>query len=108
MKPVDYRNETWAAMHGRVVGLRLTVYEALLRVGPCTTRQLASKSGVDILTVRPRITELFQIGWVELVDEDAGGNEGEYRALSEDAAKSVFEKRRAAAVGTRVQAELPL
>ena len=108
MKPVDYRNDSWSDLQARVAGLRLTVYEALLQHGPCTTRELARRSGVDILTVRPRVTELFQLGWVVVVDAAAVGHEGAYRALTEAEARQVFDQRRRDAVGTRVQGELAL
>ena len=48
--------------------------------GPCTTRQLAEKSAIDILNVRPRTTDLVQIGLVEMI---GGGQEGIYRARSQ-------------------------
>ena len=108
MNAVDYRNATWELIQGRLAGLRLTTYQALLRHGPCTTRELAERSGMSILTVRPRVTELIDLGWAALADEDAPGNEGIYRATAVEEARATFERRRAEAVGTRVQAEFPL
>jgi len=105
---IDYRNDTWADVQPRVRGLQLAVYEALLRSGPCTTRELARRSGIDILTVRPRVTELCQLEWIALVDDDAGGHEGTYRALTLDEAKARFERRKAQALGRPVQAEMAL
>jgi len=78
MKPVDFRNETFAEIYERCEGDRLAVLEALKKHGPCTTRQLAAAMEWDILTVRPRVTELAQIGAVEACD--AHGHEGVYRA----------------------------
>ena len=108
MQPIDYRNATWADVRGRVTRLRQAVYEALLAHGPCTTRELAHAAGLDLLTVRPRVTELIDLGWAELADEDAPGHEGIYRALSESDARQLFACRRAEAIGTRVQTELSL
>ena len=108
MKSIDYRFATWEKIQRRLDGLRGVVYEALLRHGPCTTRELAERSGLSILTVRPRVTELIQAGVATLADGDAPGNEGIYRALSEAEARALFARRRAEAVGTPVQAEFPL
>ena len=79
MKPVDLRDMTWRDLQERVEGERQDVLEALRRMGPRTTRALAAEMGRDILTVRPRVTELGQLGAVALVG--AEGREGVYRAL---------------------------
>ncbi len=105
MTPVDYRNETFEGIRARVSHLRLAVYQELQSMGPSTTRELARKSGMDILTVRPRVTELIDLGWVVLAT-DRPGNEGIYRALSEVEARALFAQRRAAA--GPVQTELAL
>ena len=88
MKPVDYRNETFAGIKGRLFGQRLAVYEAWKQFGPCTTAQLAERSGLSILTLRPRTTELFQLG---LVICTGGHSEGIYRAASEFEARAAFD-----------------
>lgn len=99
MKPIDFRNETFEAIQSRLVDLRRTVWEAWMQHGPGTTREVAKKSGIDILTFRPRTTELFQLGLVVLVDsvekpvmsdkgdiatvvsiDCRGGSEGTYKA----------------------------
>lgn len=82
MKPIDFRNETWADVQKRVQGQRLFVYQALLAHGPATTRALARAMQTDILTVRPRITELYQIGLCRLAAvPTANGGEGIYEAI---------------------------
>lgn len=96
MDPINYKLATWADVQARVVGLRLDVWRALHQHGACTTRELARKSGIDLLTVRPRVTELVQLGLVECLP--VGGNEGVYRALSETDAMARFESRRAEAL----------
>lgn len=58
------------------------VYEAWVVYGPGTTRQLAIKSGIDLLTFRPRTTDLCDLGLVELVDSERG-SEGIYQAVPE-------------------------
>jgi DNA-binding MarR family transcriptional regulator len=89
MKPVDYRDETWESLQDRLRGLRGEVLAALKAHGPCTTRDLARRSGIDILTVRPRVTELLQLGWA--VCTAGEGGEGIYRAASYAEARRTFE-----------------
>lgn len=84
---------TFAELKNRLVHLRLSVYEALLEHGPCTTRELARACEIDILTVRPRITELHQCGFVVDVTEDKNGHEGTYRALTLAEAEEAFNER---------------
>jgi len=81
MKPVDYRNAIWQDIQDRLSGLRETVYEAWQQHGPCTTEELAERSGISILTLRPRTTELYQLGFVVLADQ-RDGHSGTYRAAS--------------------------
>ena len=92
MKPIDYRNETWSQVRDRVSDLRGIVYNHLALLGPCTTRELAARSGLDILTVRPRITELFQIGMVEVVECDVPTSEGVYQVVPWDLAEAKFHR----------------
>jgi DNA-binding MarR family transcriptional regulator len=107
MHPVDYRSATWEGLQARVSGLRLMTLVALQKHGPCTTRDLAAASGIDLLTVRPRITELVQLGLAELA-ADARGTEGVYRALTITEALTLFARRHAAANAKPVQEELAL
>ena len=95
MNPIDYRNATWEDIAGRLDRNREAVYNALLRHGPATTRDLARAMGWDILNVRPRVTELFQIGFAVLVQDEAHGREGIYRALEWTEARREFERRKA-------------
>lgn len=112
MQPIDYRNATWEGIAGRLNKDRNAVYMALLRHGPATTRDLARAMGWDILNVRPRVTELCQIGFVVLVprpaagggahlvedtDRQASSREGTYEALSWVEARHEFERRKAEA-----------
>lgn len=90
MNPIDYRQETWESLQGRLAGLRGRVLAALRLHGPCTTRELSAKSGMDILTVRPRVTELVQLGWAHCSDEP--GREGIYQAASYTEARRHFER----------------
>jgi len=83
MKAIDYRNITWTEICSHVHGLRASCYDAYLDHGPGTTRQIAAASGIDLLTLRPRTTELLQLGFLELVadrDDNHRSKEGTYRA----------------------------
>ena len=94
MKPIDYRNATFADIQQRLEGTRRIVYDALRTLGPQTTRNLARLAQIDILTVRPRVTELIELGLVELAPTDgARTKEGIYRALSAAEARQVFDTR---------------
>lgn len=98
MKPIDYRNETFERLQERMNRNRRLVLDALRIHGPCTTRELAARMGWDILNVRPRVTELCQLGFA-VIDEDAPGrkSEGTYRALSDAEALALFSERARAA-----------
>jgi hypothetical protein len=108
MKPIDYRNATWADVQTRVNGWRLSTLRALQAHGPCTTRALAAACSADVLTIRPRVTELIQLGFVQLVPGETRDHQGVYRALSAAETQSLFATRRAAALSRPVQPELVL
>ncbi|MGC3991681.1 MAG: hypothetical protein QM796_18720 [Chthoniobacteraceae bacterium] len=79
MNPLSVRNEPTAPLRPRVQGFRRTVLEAWQLHGPCTTRELASRSGLELLTLRPRTTELLQLGLLACLP--GTGCERAYRAL---------------------------
>ena len=81
MKPIDFRNETFADIYSRLNDDRQAVYRKMMSIGDSTTRDLAKAMDMDILAVRPRVTELYQLGAVDLVDRH--GHEGVYRARSQ-------------------------
>lgn len=108
MKPIDYRNATFADVQAHVAGDRATVLRALREYGPCTTRQLSKCMRWDILKVRPRVTELIQLGLAELWEPDftacqPSGREGLYRALSEEEAIAEFRRRKSPAASHQPQ-----
>lgn len=97
VQPIDYRNALWEEIAVRLDKNRNAVYAALLRHGPATTRALAVAMDWDILNVRPRVTELYQLGFVVLADPAAPATkEGIYRALEWTEARREFERRKAA------------
>ena len=98
---IDYRNAQWSEIQGSLQGRRLEVLSAWRLHGPGTTRELAQRSGIDLLGLRPRTTELLQLGLLVVVDEDQPGHEGRYRALSDDEAFALFNQRASEARGDR-------
>lgn len=88
---------TFRDLQNQLVHLRLSVWEALAHHGPCTTRELARACDIDILTVRPRMTELLQMGFAVCTNEHGEGREGIYRALTLAEAEDAFNARRNAA-----------
>lgn len=75
MKPIDFRNETFLHLKARhLAGLREKVwlawiaYEIRHGTAGATTRQVAATSEIDLLTFRPRSTELYQIGALKLAE----------------------------------------
>lgn len=92
MNPHFFGIKTFRELQGRLISLRLSVYEALLEHGPCTTRELSKASNIDLLTVRPRVTELVQLGFAICLDE--GGHEGRYQALTIPEAEAAFKERK--------------
>jgi predicted transcriptional regulator len=106
MIPIDFRQTTFQALQARLTGFRATVLEALREGGPATTRELAKRMSWDLLAVRPRITELFQMGFVRCLDRE--GHEGTYEALSGAEARQHFQRMQAEAQGEAAQTELAL
>lgn len=78
MKPIDFRNATFARIRESLDGQRAAVYTAWVVYGPGTTRGIAAASGIDLLTFRPRTTELYDCGLVAVVGREDG--EGVYAA----------------------------
>lgn len=95
MKPIDYRNESFVQVQARVEGLRAAVYGAWRTHGPCTTKELAARSGLELLTIRPRTTELYQLGYVVLVESEHTA-EGTYRAATSSEIFEHFQREQSA------------
>ena len=80
MTTAEIRNNKFNELQARLAGMRMKVHQALQLFGPCTTRELAERMRADLLNVRPRVTELCEVGLAELQGE-ARGSEGIYRAV---------------------------
>lgn len=107
MNPIDFRDITFGELKARgLEGLRGRVLAAWVEHGPCTTRELAARSSIELLTLRPRTTELVELGLVRLADHQPVKGEGTYRAATESEAFAFLQDRQVlAATGQR---ELPL
>jgi len=109
MKPIDFRNATYEEIRKLIVAQRSAVWVAWIAHGPATTRQAAKLSGIDLLTFRPRTTELYQLGGVCLVDSEelmVDGTEGIYRARTDAEWRAWLEQKRAGLISH--QMPLPL
>jgi hypothetical protein len=90
MKPIDYRNQTWKDIRDLMTGTRVLVWQAFKQFGPATTRAVADQCGIDILTLRPRATELYQLGFLRLHGDEPGA-EGTYAACTPEEAMETFQ-----------------
>lgn len=79
MKATDFRDLAWADVQRKLKGQRQRTYWAWLKFGPGTTREVAIKAEMSILTFRPRTTELYEMGLLELAG--GRGKEGVYQAV---------------------------
>jgi predicted transcriptional regulator len=81
MKPTDIRDQSFDTLRATLDDRRSLVLRQLAVHGPCTTRELATNAALDILSVRPRVTELLQLGLVILDGRERG--EGIYRVATQ-------------------------
>ena len=84
MKAIDYRNATYHDVLKYISGQREAVLRAWRDHGPCTTEELAERSGLSILNIRPRSTELAELGFVLLSEDQSSATTkgGVYRAAT--------------------------
>lgn len=69
---------TWKEIQEALCGHRERIWHWLLYHGPATTTTIAQGTKIPLLTVRPRVSELALLGWVECVGRV--GREGSYQA----------------------------
>lgn len=104
MTPIDYRNTTWDGLQNKIHGNRRAVLDALREYGPCTTRSLAKMMQWDILNVRPRVTELLQLGYADVWEAGPEtAREGIYRAFSDEEAMQHFRQRKFQSTNPQLQ-----
>ena len=99
MDPVDFRNATFASLQAKLAGQRAAVLQAWRMHGPGTTAEVCARAGLSILTFRPRTTELFQLGFLQLSDTPTNrqsaianrkSHEGVYRVRTPDEQRTWF------------------
>ena len=70
MKPVDLRNETFESLQRLIPADLRAVLDGYKKHGPCTTAELAAHTGISLLTVRPRTTDLVDASLVVLDEKE--------------------------------------
>lgn len=85
LTPAQIRDASFERRRSWICGMRQTVWTALHDHGACTTDELAFATGISILTIRPRVTELCQLGFAEICGRSE--DSGVYRALTLDEAE---------------------
>jgi hypothetical protein len=90
LTPEDIRDMNWEQMQEHVGGLRASALAAFREHGPGTTRQVAARAGWELLSLRPRATELLQLGFLELVGRE--NHEGVYLARSDAEVRGRMER----------------
>jgi predicted transcriptional regulator len=87
--PTTIRNQTWDAIQERLSGERLAVWQALCASTPVTTRELAGLMGKRCEDVRPRVTELCQMGLAVCIGRTR--KEGRYQGIDIETARLNFD-----------------
>lgn len=85
MKTTDIRRAAFEEIFAQVKDLRRVAWFLLKKHGPGTTRELSRVGGMDLLTLRPRVTELCQLGFAYLAGR--AGKEGVYAARDYEQAR---------------------
>ena len=81
MKTTDVRNLTWQEIRGTLGGMRELIHAWLLTHGPATTKTIAGELNLNLLSVRPRVSELCAWGFAECVGT-VDRWDGLYRAVT--------------------------
>ena len=102
----EIRDGNWAELKGGMAPMCFEVHGVLLQEGALTTRRLAEVMGVEVVCVRPRVTDLKGLGLVRCVGRHRDGrlSEGIYEAVSLEEAEKNFEAEQTG--GTRDQSLL--
>ena len=87
MNPAALRDANFEGLRDTLTERRADVYRAFFAFGPCTTVACAERSGIGLLTLRPRATELEQMGLIECVNTVVIGRtaNGIYRVREREA-----------------------
>ena len=87
MTTLEIRDSNFETLRESLGDRMADVYKAFLMHGACTTIDLAEKSGIGLLTLRPRTTDLAGLGLIEQVGEQVlnGKLHGVYAAREREA-----------------------
>ena len=106
LSPEQIRDMNWEQLQAHVQGLRQSALALCARFGPGTTREIAAAGGWDVLSLRPRVTELVQLGLLRLVGKRGG--EGIYGAVPIGEVRARMEREAADRARPMEQAQLSL
>lgn len=95
MTSQEIKSITWQHRRDHLQGFRETVWKGLsfarlYHQRPVTTREVATMLHLDVLMVRPRITELVQLGFARCAKKQ--GHEGLYEPISLQESQANFER----------------
>jgi predicted ArsR family transcriptional regulator len=93
MNATDIRDMTFDEIRDELDGPRHRVWEWLFSHGPATTSAIAEGTGIGLLTVRPRVSELVAMGFAECTGREK--REGVYRAITVAQAQARYAEARA-------------
>lgn len=95
MVATDIRDLNWTQIRDHLTPARMRIHETLQRVGQSTSMDLAERAGLSLWSVRPRMTELAQMGLVRCVGHIVrrGKRHGVYEAVGLVEAEAAWIKR---------------
>ncbi len=92
MNTTAIRDMTFEEIRDELDGPRHHVWDWLFARGPATTTAIADGTGIGLLTVRPRVSELVAMGFAECVGRQR--REGIYRAITVAEAQAKWAEQR--------------
>lgn len=85
----EIRDEQWERIRRGLNDSMRQVHTAFLTHGPCTTMELSTLASLNPFVVRPRTSDLLDLGLVELTGRK--GREGIYRGIPLEEARAKCE-----------------
>lgn len=90
MKSTDPRDFTWDEIRDSLHGKRERIWTWLRSNGPATTTGISTGTEIPLLTVRPRVSELVALGWIDCVGRE--NREGVYHAIAAETCLSRYQE----------------
>jgi len=96
IKASDIRDMNWEEIAKRLTGPREVIWQDLMKAGEGTTLEIAERTRISVLTVRPRVTELLVMGLAKCSRINRRGqiSEGVYAGVSMEDAEVMWERRK--------------